>query len=271
LLAILVLIVLVVAASTWALNGTTLGLQVKCRVFNDIGACFIDALTQPIPQSPAFRTDGSGGGSNGGGNVGGGVPLSLPTPDPYQIQAGEQTQVDDAGTSVTSDMSSLAGSIDAMTPDVASNPGDLKSMATDVATSVSDERIVLTETTNGTDAGTICGDAATVASDASTVQSDESTIESDGSTLQSDYDSIQASITQLQADAAQLASLRASLRSYQDSGPTTAAIASAITTANSATAAAKQGYARNLKQAMVYVATSNGYAAAAQKACDSVP
>jgi len=42
----------VLVAGFWFLNSTRAGLSMKCSVFNDVGACFAYALSQPLPLQP---------------------------------------------------------------------------------------------------------------------------------------------------------------------------------------------------------------------------
>lgn len=47
---------LILFGGLWALNNTRVGLKMRCEVFNDVGACFTYALTEPIiPQAPVVQ------------------------------------------------------------------------------------------------------------------------------------------------------------------------------------------------------------------------
>lgn len=67
------------------------------------------------------------------------------------------------------------------------------------------------------------------------------------------------------------ATARASLPDFTDSGPSPSDVSAAVSAANSAITSAQQAYAADLAKAKDYVATANGYADAASRACDQMP
>ncbi len=119
-LASALLAVVFIAAGMWALNNTTIGLNIKCRVFNDLGACVIMALTEPV--SPT---------TGGGGPVYAPPPTESPEQRAAREAAEEQVRRDAA---VQDASSALASAID----DLSSNADDLMSGAADMASSVKD-------------------------------------------------------------------------------------------------------------------------------------
>lgn len=197
------------------------------------------------------------------------------TPDPAvaeaEAQAAAEAQIDEAGASVTADVTDLGDNVSSLQSDVKAVPTDLKSMAADLATTLTDEQTVLTEAKKGTDSGTICGDSGTVEGDSGTVEADEGTIEGDSGTLGGDDATVRASIQQLQDDANALASARAVLASYSGSGPTASAISAALDGANAAIANGQKAYTTDLAKAKGYVTTADKYAAAASQACSNAP
>jgi hypothetical protein len=259
-LTILALIVLAIGG-IYLLNNTQVGLELKCRYLNDLGACVEAVLTAPI-----------------------GVPAQVvaetpaPTEDPaVAAQQAAQEQLQRAQAAVDQDAQTLASDLAALgqsslTSDVSAVPPDLKSQAKDVATTLQDLRVVQAESTNGTDGATVCSDADAVSSDADTVGSDESSVESDGSTIQATIESIKAAIKTVQEDASQLQTDQAAAPGYVPAGlPTAQQIAQSVSSANSMIGNAEKTYAGYLTKAKKAVKTANGYAAAAQRVCDSMP
>ncbi len=119
-LATALLAALLLVGGSWFLNNTVAGLNIKCRVFNDLGACFVVALTQPIVPS----------GDSGGDTY---VPPATESPaERAQREAAEaQARLDAA----TRDAASALGfAMD----DLAGNAGDLEGAASDMASAVGD-------------------------------------------------------------------------------------------------------------------------------------
>jgi hypothetical protein len=118
-LASALLAVVLVFAGMWALDNTAVGLSIKCRVFNDLGACFLDALTQPYTP-PAITPV---------------QPQATETSEERAAReaAEEQERRDEA---VREADYALGQAIDALT----SNADDLSSSAADIASSVDDVR-----------------------------------------------------------------------------------------------------------------------------------
>lgn len=126
-LASALLAVILIVAGSWALNNTSIGLNIKCRVFNDLGACLIVALTEPYTPS-----------TSGGGNTYVAPPTESPEQRAAREAAEEQARLDAA---VQDASSALGDAID----DVSSNADDLKSDAADMASSVDDVRSSLAD------------------------------------------------------------------------------------------------------------------------------
>jgi len=120
--------------------------------------------------------------------------------------------------------------------------------------------------------GSVCSDAYTVSSDAYTVGSDEYSVESDGYTIEGSIGSAKAAISSVQSDAAQLQTDQAGAPGYAPSDLSTMEqIARSQSAANTMIANAEKTYAEYLAKAKKAVKTANGYAAAAQRVCDSMP
>jgi hypothetical protein len=122
------LAVLLIVAGSWALNSTALGLSIKCRVFNDLGACFVAALSEPyappIGRGPDAPTE----------------PEATETPEERAAReaAAEQERRDEA---VREASSALGQAIDRLT----THAEDLTNGATDMASSVDDVRSAVAE------------------------------------------------------------------------------------------------------------------------------
>ncbi len=119
-LASALLAALLLVGGSWFLNSTAPGLDIKCRVFNDLGACVVVALTQPIVPS----------GGNGGGTY---VPPA--TESPAERAQREATEAQARLDAATRDASSALG---LAMDNLATNTGDLDGAASDMASAVDD-------------------------------------------------------------------------------------------------------------------------------------
>lgn len=115
-LASALLAVILIVAGSWALNNTAVGLNIKCRVFNDLGACFIVALTEPVVP-------------NSGGNTYVPPPTETPEERAAREAAEEQARLDAA---VQDASSALGRAID----DLLGNADELMGGADDMTSAV---------------------------------------------------------------------------------------------------------------------------------------
>ena len=260
----IVILVALVIGGIYLLNNTRVGLELKCRYLNDLGACLEVVLITPATGSQGLS------------------PLETRTPEPTEdpaaaAQRAEQERILQAQAAIDRDVETVASDLDAVTrlsleSEVAAVPTDLTSQAKDVATTLHDQRVVLAEAKNGTDGPTVCSDAYTVASDAYTVGSDEYTVESDGYTIDGSVGEAKNAVTTLQSDFAQLQSDQTRLPDYSPTSlPTETQIAKAVSSATTMIANAQKTYAGYLAKAKKAVKTATGYADEAQRVCDNTP
>lgn len=117
-----ILAALLVFGGMWAMDNTLVGQSVKCRVFNDLGACLIVALSQPAAPP-----------TNGGDTYVGDAYVPPPTDSPEEraarLATDQQHRLDAA---VTSASSTVGSAID----DVRANADALTSSASDMAGAV---------------------------------------------------------------------------------------------------------------------------------------
>jgi hypothetical protein len=116
-LATAVLAGVLVFGGLWAMDNTAVGLNIKCRVFNDLGACLIVALTEPA--SPVD--------SNGG--------WYEPAPTESSAERAAQEAVEaqaQRDAAVRQASAALGSAID----DLSNNAGELESGAADMAAAV---------------------------------------------------------------------------------------------------------------------------------------
>jgi hypothetical protein len=238
----------------WLLNNTRLGIQVKCRVFNDVGACFLDALTTPINANNGDQTQDT---------------QPPATPDPAQVQAEQQAAIERAISSVRSALDDLVAAQSGLTDDLTSTQQDLDSMKGDLGTVATDKATVASEAKNGTDAGVVCGDAGVVSGDAGVVSGDLGVIEGDGGVLQGSFSVLDNAVATLTTQVMQMRQAMSVLgSSVPASAPSDTEISAALGAASTAGAAAHARYDQLYATARGYVKQANDLAAAAQAICD---
>ena len=194
-LATIALGVVVVLGGSWFLNNTRPGLELKCRLLNDAGACLLVVLTQPAqPGDVSVPAPFDPGPAK--------PATPEPTPDPAialaaAVRSADQ-DVQSALSSLRDEISSLGDEPSGMGDGLASMKDDLGTVKEDLATTRSEY------SDSSQDSGTICSDAATVSSDVATLESDLATIESDGASLESSLVTFDQAVDELRGAASSL-------------------------------------------------------------------
>ena len=258
-LATIALGIAVVLGGSWFLNNTRPGLDLKCRLLNDAGACLLVVLTQPVQPK-------SGSGLPAPFDPGPAGPATPePTPDPAIALA---AAVRSADQDVQSALSSLRDEIDSLGNEPSGIGDDLASMKDDLDTVKGDLATTRSEYSDSSqDSGTICSDAATVSSDVATLESDLATIESDGASLGSGLVSFDQAVDELGSAASSLRSALAAYPAGSSSATPDNEIVSLLDKASDARKAAQGRYSAGLKTAKDYVKQGKALEAKANQVC----
>lgn len=187
----------------------------------------------------------------------------------------EQNTIDQAVQNVRDDVSGLNDRVARLQSDVSATAKDVQAMKGDVDKTAADQQAVLAEAKQYPDGnnGQVGADAAGVASDAASVAADTAQVHNDAGSVEDGIfpsgivgASVPEDIAKLQADFAALGQAEAAAPGYVHPSVSVTEVDQAITSAQSAAAAARADTNKYIDQANSYVRSASGYAASAAHA-----